>query len=888
MILDNPNGEIFLDDINSSEPIVSTYDGTVQQTSVVDREYDNAMEELAWGKLVELIEKGADYLRCNVEGEYSSCILGESAYFRKNHIVTLVIRKQKERGEYSREFQEQCTYALWVAVNNNDCELVAALLSSGAELIENYLPHTAAESGAWRVLEELKAYSQSLDLNRFDAESNTPLYYASKNGYIHTINWLLTNGADVNLRNSNGNTALHVACKDADEDSVHLLIKRGANINMTNDQGETPVLIAARIGKEGHIIILSSKKANLDKRDNDGNFPLLLACENGHTGVIKELITNGASFRVTSDDWHRCMLRTIQNRRDASAAMCIRLYPSEDFLEEFIENFEIPITDLVKSGMTETVIALLDRMVIVGSDRQKDKLGNYLKGKVLTKYLDLDCTNRMPHQEGYDNNDTYLLQQICCHCSGEIAYHGSIRLLVDKKMKQIGYPVLAVKMLFYIIFLCALAFSLIEASYDANPFDFENLEFPHLSRLVAEAFVIIYFIINVITEGVEFFRVVLFAYHHINHKQKKFRVGGEEDSNAMEHGARWDTGNNILRRINKKVFVRILTGYFSDRSNYWDVTGLLSLFILFILRVSRLPIQWIFACVAYFINSLRIFKLILLIPVLGPYSTIIYKVLRNDVPKFATLFIIILFIFTGTFFISLRVPYSLDGFINESIGENTAREPGMTNEVWWVFLSGLRILVQGNLLEEVKNNYIYDYFNWMSAVVYLTFLFLIIIVYINVFIAQLSDTYSKFEQIAAHSFAWHRLNFIIQLERTSFLSIFQDIRKKYYTESIDIGKDALNEYYKVNDIKLLNVKSFNEHIDVKRMLNTIQTQQKISEKLNSIVEMKHTKEATIWSREMLELIDDRIVRLEQRFDSMGGRMEQILDMLTGITSASEP
>ena len=98
-------------------------------------------------------------------------------------------------------------------------------MEAGAEITETYHPNAAAESGAWRVLKEFKNRTPELDFNKPDADKNTPLYYASKNDYIYTINWLLCNGAEINFRNSMGDSALHVACQDAEEDAVHLLIK---------------------------------------------------------------------------------------------------------------------------------------------------------------------------------------------------------------------------------------------------------------------------------------------------------------------------------------------------------------------------------------------------------------------------------------------------------------------------------------------------------------------------------------------------------------------------------------------------------------------------------------------------------------------------------------
>ena len=96
---------------------------------------------------------------------------------------------------------------------------------------------------------------------------------------------------------------------------MHLFIKRGAEINVINHKGETPVLNADRIGKQGHIAILAREKANLDQRDDNGKFPLLLASENGHTNAIEELITNGASLKVTNEQRYNCLERAINSRK---------------------------------------------------------------------------------------------------------------------------------------------------------------------------------------------------------------------------------------------------------------------------------------------------------------------------------------------------------------------------------------------------------------------------------------------------------------------------------------------------------------------------------------------------------------------------------------------
>ncbi|KAI6654069.1 hypothetical protein LOD99_2916 [Oopsacas minuta] len=99
--------------------------------------------------------------------------------------------------------------------------------------------------------------------------------------------------------------------------------------------------------------------------------------------------------------------------------------------------------------------------------------------------------------------------------------------------------------------------------------------------------------------------------------------------------------------------------------------------------------------------------------------------------------------------------------------ENTERTRGVDNEVQWVFLSGLRVLLEGNVYE---GQYLFRQLNWLAASLYLGFLFLTVVVYLHVFTAQLTNTYRIVKQNAEKTFAWQRMNFIVQVETTSLLS----------------------------------------------------------------------------------------------------------------------
>ena len=162
-------------------------------------------------------------------------------------------------------------------------------------------------------------------------------------------------------------------CKQhADEDAVYLLTLRGAEVNARDNDRKTPALLAGENDKHGVIHVLAAAGADLDRRDIHGNVALIAAANNDHADTLKELMLNGASLGVTDHDRYNCLERAIQNRKDLCAAMYIRLEPHEDYISHYLDTIEIHIFRMISLRMTETLEAILDRMVI-----QDDKSNTY-------------------------------------------------------------------------------------------------------------------------------------------------------------------------------------------------------------------------------------------------------------------------------------------------------------------------------------------------------------------------------------------------------------------------------------------------------------------------------------------------------------------------------
>ena len=838
-------------------------------------ELDDTLKKFNLNKLKKLIKNGAPYLY-ETKDPYQYAI-DHCAFYSRADILELILERDKrERKGHSPEmratFENHTLSALSRVCKSNYLPIARMLLQADTPVIESVHPHEAARNGSWVVMNELYLHSKQPNLDPRNDEGYTPLHLAAKLGHIHTVRFLLEKGASIGEKTEfEGLTSLHLACGTAEEDTIQLLVSRGADVNATDDRGRTPVFLAAENGKNAIISVLASAGANLDALDNEGNIPLILACTKGHSVTVSELILNGASMEVTDCERYNGLERAIQNKMDASAAIYIRLHPDRKFLKYYVGSMEINPIQIVKYGMLETVKALLDRMIVPDdSSRTSD-------GRVYTQYLDLDVDQNLPRSKEYSKSKNFLLQRISEIGDESLAYHGTVRLLVDEKMKKFGYLILSLRTFFFLCFICSLGYSLIQAAGEREPMDSYYKDGFNIARLVCEVFVILYFLVNLVTETGEMMRIFVIAYNHIQDKRKQQQQEAKRQETVDATDVESVTSDGCLYNCyTNSVLVRVFYDYFRDKSNYFDVLGLLTLTVLIILRVTRQPTQWVFATLAFFFNSLRVFKLVALIPVLGPYASIIYKILIHDLPRFVMMLLITLCIFAGTFFLSLRVPYTPEGFTNASLLQLSTREPGVDDRVWWVFLSGIRIVLDGDVYQD--SNFLYSHLNWLAVTVYIAFFFLTVVVYLNVFIAQLSDTYADVKLNAKRSFSWHRLNYIIQIQKSSMLSLCVDFRRYFFTKYVYVDKNKCRYYY--NSITL-NTYLQNQQMgdmDLKFLLSSIQMQQRVRRKVEGLMHPftgSEQEQSPVPISDKSGTVSERLSSIENMVRQLSKKMDRI-------------
>lgn len=124
-----------------------------------------------------------------------------------------------------------------------------------------------------------------VDLKGQDRE--TPLYIAVFNNNVDLVKLLISGGANVNEENGKENeTALHAASKFGYVDLLQLLLQHGANINARTSRMETPIFQAAKNGKHVAIYYLLMNNANCNLGNEDGKNPLYIASEKGHKHCV--------------------------------------------------------------------------------------------------------------------------------------------------------------------------------------------------------------------------------------------------------------------------------------------------------------------------------------------------------------------------------------------------------------------------------------------------------------------------------------------------------------------------------------------------------------------------------------------------------------------------
>nr|XP_058942043.1 uncharacterized protein LOC131770347 [Pocillopora verrucosa] len=208
--------------------------------------------------------------------------------------------------------------------------------------------------------------------------------------------------------------------------------------------------------------------------------------------------------------------------------------------------------------------------------------------------------------------------------------------------------------------------------------------------------------------------------------------------------------------------------YFMEWMTLFDWLGLLLVLCIIPLRYAGSKAQWTIASLAILFNFLRIFKFSSVTRTTGLYTKTLAKIIQQDLTRFMAVFAVVFLPFCGALFLSLRCSGQNHQF--SGIGD--------------VFLSGLRALSDQRPIAEDYSN-----FNWLSILLMLAYMGTVLVILLNILIAQMSTTYIQAKKVARVEYDVDRILQLTRMERFPFLNL----RVKYYKEGEWISEKKLAE-----------------------------------------------------------------------------------------------
>ncbi|XP_065668345.1 serine/threonine-protein phosphatase 6 regulatory ankyrin repeat subunit B isoform X5 [Hydra vulgaris] len=153
--------------------------------------------------------------------------------------------------------------------------------------------HLAAKNGHEETVRQLLNVEKIVVEQRTTKNGLIPFHLAMSGGHIDVASLLLSRSAEqINFKCFLGRTALHYAASNYQLKLVRLLIAQGADINEPDNNGMTPLHCAAEAGIIENVIYLIEMGAAPLLCDKDQQIPLLYALKNRHAEVVSFLMLN--------------------------------------------------------------------------------------------------------------------------------------------------------------------------------------------------------------------------------------------------------------------------------------------------------------------------------------------------------------------------------------------------------------------------------------------------------------------------------------------------------------------------------------------------------------------------------------------------------------------
>ena len=376
----------------------------------------------------------------------------------------------------------------------------------------------------------------------------------------------------------------------------------------------------------------------------------------------------------------------------------------------------------------------------------------------------------------------------------ELKYHPITSFLVDHKLRFHSWRYIT-SFLSYSFFLICLCYSLIQASTkcDSRLWVYDTSE--DFGRVFCEIVCLIYFAFFTLFAFARFISTWAIVHSEKNGKKVKNQIkltfhNGKKEFNFLSTTRSLVKNKLQILDVKIKFFLSAMLMTLKTRFIFIDSLALESFGLLVILRIVSSPVQWSFAGLTLIFFSLSLLKHTRIFPKLGAYVNNILQVFFTEIPSFFMVILIIILAFAGGIHLGARqqpvqeiaglhLPYPV---CNNSQTAFFWFNPSLTAiyDLRRPLLSALILLLDGGagLHEEdlLRNNFFF-------TLIYLSFAFLIIVLMLNILIAQFVYSYRKISDVNIYDY---KFELLVDLELRDFFFFGKFFRKASSIEKVDM------------------------------------------------------------------------------------------------------
>ncbi|PAA58055.1 hypothetical protein BOX15_Mlig022936g1 [Macrostomum lignano] len=227
---------------------------------------------------------------------------------------------------------------------------------------------------------------------------------------------LLHRGADLNWRDTHGQTVLHEVALNWSPEVAEQMVRSGANVRAADDFGWTPLHVAAAYDYPEMCRTLVQLGADKEARANNGQTPLFFAAKTDSTRALRALIKLGCEMEERDERQRTPLFAACELDRSETAALLLE-HNCDAFVQD--KTGQIAFVPLIKKmpPLAETALAQLNKTYRI---ERKQKLDLFR--------LDPRQVESTGADEGVDTKGK---QEVV-----RVAYHSALKAIIETNNYQ--------------------------------------------------------------------------------------------------------------------------------------------------------------------------------------------------------------------------------------------------------------------------------------------------------------------------------------------------------------------------------------------------------------------------------------------------------------------